>query len=327
MKEAYKPKHLANSPKQEKTKKKVPVLVIVLVAMLIVAVVILIVMMCQQGTTPETIPEATPGRETVVSEPTEVVEASEALTEVPTEAPITYTTFETGHGPVQIDANYADMITYEELQEGDITHELYFMPLEDNVLEVYRISFGDASLGDLFGYLDGRPVTVMVTPHEDTDFPNEQSVENYYGVMEQLNAILMVIREREDFAEELTPQTEIMPEVPRQDASLTYWNVELPENVEWEENTSDDIYTVDFYGTINDQRIKLYTISLGDTDVDSIIGQYSADGVQQVVGVTIHTAESGLNQSNVEYSTMMDTINIVLSAIMESDGFSDEIPE
>ena len=230
-------------------------------------------------------------------------------------------TLETSHGTVQIDAAFADILRYEEKKSGGRITERYTLVLGGTEKEVFRIGFGDETQGDLIGYLSDTPVTVLVTPYGEADFQSAEDLQTYQRVMDLLNPILESIYGSGDFVKDVTPETE---PAQTQQAVLTYWTVELPMDMRWEESTADGQYKADFYGTVNGEEYLLYTITLGG-EVANPLGAYMVEDTAMVLGVVLHNASSQMTHTEdgtmEAYGTMMDTVNDVLQVIESSEGY------
>ena len=245
-----------------------------------------------------------------------------------------YRTIETAYGPLQIVAQSADRIRHTEIVEDGVTREVFHMLPEDGERELFQICFGSDVPGTPIGLLqtDAGTVTVsVVAPEYDMSAFSEKELTAYGALMDQLNVMLASVRESEQFRPYEGKPQETEPEIERQTAALTYWTVKLPESIDWEETVSGDVYRADFYGMVGDERIRLYTISLGDEAAASLLGTYTAEGMTRVLGVTPYSMSSQIAWSGDEqsraYAVMMDTINEILPVIMESENFEAEIPE
>ena len=230
-------------------------------------------------------------------------------------------TLETSHGAVRIDAALAEVLRYEEQKSGGRITEIYTLVLGGTEKEVFRICFGDETQGDLIGYLGDRAVTVLVTPYGEADFQSAQEQQTYERVMDLLNLILESVYGSSDFVSDLTPEAE---PVQTQQAVLTYWTVELPMGMRWEESTADGQYKAEFYGAVSGEEYLLYTVTLGGEVADPL-GAYLVDGTAMVLGITVNNASSQMayteDGSMEAYGTMMDTVNGVLQVIEASENY------
>lgn len=294
MKEKLQPKYSSKEESSEKKKK--PAILIIVIVFVLSAAILGTVWRFNDGEKP-TDPENTTG---------------------PTSEPIRYAAIETAYGPLWIEEDYADSIRHEEVSDGDTTIEVFYMVLPDGERELFHIIFGNASQGDYIGTLktDGQavPVSVTVCTYTKEDFPDQDALNDYYTLMDQVNVVLDSIRASDSFAASGS-------QTGTRVAELTYWSVELPETVTWEERTDDQTYYVDFFGTIGEENVRLYTISLGEAAADSFIGLYEIDGKQVPVGVQTYSLESGETYFS-EYAAMMETINDVIQVIMADQHFS-----
>lgn len=243
-----------------------------------------------------------------------------------------YQTIDTAYCALKISADCADKIRHTETVEDGVTKETFYMIHGDGERELFQICFGVMQEGDSIGWLvtdEGRLPVMVIVPAYDFNAFEEAEQQTYLTLMDQLNVLLSSIRESEQFTTK--PDVATIEEPEQQEAQLAYWEVMLPITMEWEEQRVGDVYTVDFYGMIDAERIRLYTISLGDTPAESALGMYTADGEARMLGVTPYSLDSQLpdatDAQRQTYSVLMDTINTVLPVIMGSENYSPEIPE
>lgn len=318
MKEKYQSKYLAKGGAPEKKKKPVG-LIIVLVVLLAGAI-------CAGGfflgrSIPE-IPEADTTKPTVSD-----VQKEPDVVEIPTSAVIEYANIETAYGMLQIDKAYADSIRHEEIILDGVTMEVFYMVLEEEEWELFRIHYGDAETGNLLGKVrtDVQEVSVSVTTNTNPaeGHLNAEAISEYYALMDQLNVVLDSIRAGSNFVPLGGQDAAVQP------ANLTYWDLELPESISWQEATSDDSYRVDFYGTVADTVVQLYTVSMGDEADGNILGMYDMNGETVPVCITTYTMrdqETVLPESyGSEYAALMDSIDAVIQAIMSDSHFSNGV--
>ena len=57
-------------------------------------------------------------------------------------------------------------------------------------------------------------------------------------------------------------------------SKLTYWTIELPENVQAEETSEGDVYRIDFYGSLSGEKWLLYTLQIGEQQLETVLGYY-----------------------------------------------------
>ena len=236
-------------------------------------------------------------------------------------------TIETAFASLQIPSDCLGRIQHMEIAEGDMTMEVFSMLPEDGGRELFRICFGGTQTETPIGYLmagdEEIPVSVVTSEYDINAFSADEK-EAYFGIMDQLNAILSSVLEHENFKKLEEPQQVETVET-TQTADLAYWEVELLENMDWEESSTDGIYKVDFYGMLGEERIRLYTVSLGAAPAETALGAFVTDGKTRTLGVEIYNISSQVDLANEElmttYGVMMDTVNDVLQAIMESENY------
>ena len=126
-----------------------------------------------------------------------------------------------------------------------------------------------------------------------------------------------------------TEQTEEYEPVPAQTQTIREhtigpWQIELPENIQWTESTTQEGYQVDFYTYIEGNQLQLYTVFLG-APRDTAVGLYLLDGEEQSVSIRYHSLQSQMPLMDegqlAVYNGAMDTAQNVTQAIMDSDRF------
>lgn len=245
---------------------------------------------------------------------------------------VAYQTIDTAYCPLQIAEDCVEKIRHTELAEDGVTREIFYMIQENGEKELFQICFGSVEEGDSIGWFQNgeeKLAVNVIVPAYDLSTFTEAEQETYLTLMDQLNVLLSSIRDSAQFTAGDGTQAAGEPE--KQPARLAYWEVMLPVTMEWEEKETNNVYTVDFYGMIDAERIRLYTISLGDTPVESALGMYMVVGEARMLGITPYTLDSQLpdatDAQRQTYSVLMDTINTVLPVIMGSENYSPEIPE
>lgn len=223
---------------------------------------------------------------------------------------------------LEFPAEFKDSLKHEEYIGSERTDEAFYMVQGDVSTELFRICFGDHTVGTPIGYLHtdvgALPITVQVSGSPEN---MEEETENlYFGMMEGMNDVLNCIYREKRFSEHMDfhpgEQTK---------AAMKYWSVDLPEAIIWEEIIYDDIYQVNFYGDVAATRIKLYSVCVGDIEVENPLGTMEIDGEVKMVSIRI----DGLDQLNmmseedqsIAYS-MMDTVNDVVQEIVSSEYFT-----
>lgn len=183
--------------------------------------------------------------------------------------------------------------------------------------ELYRIFFGGTE-GELYGYLtvDGKALPVSFTVSE----VQAEDQEAYGTMMDLLNAILQEVSSDSRYSS------------PQSGAALTYadsetrhWTVSLPDTMSWEEVEELGVYRVDYYGTVRGERIRLYTITLGETAPENQLGTLKVSGEKLPVGIISYGVQPGTGWTEEETNSLyvqLDTVNLVIQAIMQSKNFS-----
>lgn len=220
-------------------------------------------------------------------------------------------------------------IKHKEIAEEHVVMEIFSMFCNAGEREVFRIYYGDPNMGAFLGYLNTKekeiPVTYTLTEYTDGAFDEEDHI-LYCNIMNSFGVVLNSIFDDERFSEKR--QTELIAE---REVNLRYWTVTLPENVECEETAENEPYSVNFYGQVSGERVKLYTISLGLQGDESRLGWFTIDCVQQPVTIETYyesgNYEAWPEEDRMVVFEMMDTINNVISVITEDKNFSETLPE
>ena len=227
----------------------------------------------------------------------------------------------TTYGTMEFPEQFKDNLKHQEVVEGNSTAEVFSMVIGESEIEVCRIIFGNAEAGDLIGYYDAIPVTLLVHPYAGVNSLDEEIKQIYFGMMDSVNVLVDSMRSNSHF------RAGDVPNFKNDTVQMKYWKITIPETLEWEETTQGNTYKVTFYGTIGGVRISLYTICLGDAEEKDIVGIYKADGEQKSLSVKI----TGMDQigkipeadRSLAYA-MMDTVNDVLTEIRQSKNFMEQ---
>lgn len=222
---------------------------------------------------------------------------------------------------------YANMVehTHEKYQER-IT-DAFVLKAGETDISLFCITFGDAESGDWLGELKTDDANVPITytlfspDEEELGKLDEEGLEAYRVLRESFSNLLNTITSDPRFViEEKTPELVIGQQV-----EMTYWWVVLPEAITIEETNKDGVYQADFSGMVNDELVMLYSVRIGGDSLFSPLGLFEIDGEQEIVSVEVYTLDDRTewNQSDFENAyLMMDTINTVIDAIIDSDCFA-----
>ena len=232
---------------------------------------------------------------------------------------------QTHYGPIRFPEVLAGNMRHAETVEGDIALEIFYMVLDAGEREVFRIYFGSSGMGEHLGYLNTEageiPVTFALCEYADEDFTLEEERILYSNMMTAFTVVSNSIQSDERFSELRT-----MEQVGEQGAQMRFWSLTLPDNVMWEESETNGIYRVDFYGMIEDKRIDLYYVGLGEMEADTKLGYFTVDGVQMPIMVgnsELVAYESWSKEDQRVIYDMMDSINLVIQQIVACDQYSD----
>lgn len=235
---------------------------------------------------------------------------------------------ETKYGTLLFPQEYSEHLKHREVMDVEVTAEIFSMVYNTKETELFRIYFGGEQIGDILGAFNAEtgeiPIYVTVCEYGDAYFADEETYEVYCGLMEGMGTTISSIWHNPQF----TDLKEV--EVVEEEKKLTYWSFSLPENMDLEETENKSNYLISFYGAVNNQRYKLYSLAVGEPALDNILGTFGTDDNQSVVSVESYDLPDMENWSErdmAEMYTMMDSINSVIRTVMSSEGFSDDVLE
>ena len=238
---------------------------------------------------------------------------------------ISTVTIETVYGDLAFPKELKDHMRHEEVVEGNLAVELFYMVSSESEKELYRIYYGDANQGTLVGYLttDSGDVSVScaVNEYEDEAFKDEEERKLYYEMMGAFTVLVNSI-----YADQRYTENGTVEPVQDQKQKLRYWNVVLPENVLFEESESGDVYRVDFYGELGGQRINLFMIALGEVEAESTLGFYEVNGVPKPIKVQTCDLSEYAYWPQADQDAiyqMMGSLNTVVQAILSDKNYSE----
>lgn len=261
--------------------------------------------------TAEQTAETTASEEYTVEAVPETTDASEKIVQI-----------ETQHCTLQHSGVYSELL-HNEVIEEEISVEIFSMQNGESETELFRIYFGGEQMGESIGVLNTENgainVSYTICSYEEDFFTDEQTMERYYMLMDALSEILTAIQNDPRFA---APGSMVFTE--KQNVQLAHWNVVLLKNMGYDETAGDDRYQVTFYGVINDERVDLYSISIGSPEFENALGFYMLD--ETVSALSLHNydlpvkdtwTEDNLN----EIYTMLDTMNDVIQVIVSDENY------
>lgn len=233
---------------------------------------------------------------------------------------------QTEFGKLEFPREYAENLKHTEVEEAGAVIEIFSMISDEEEFELFRIYFGEVSNGSIVGFIcsdsDVVPVSVMLGDGRKIESANEETATQYYSMMEGLNVVLSSLYENEKFTkDEFEAQKESA-------MKLTHWNVTLPNTMAVSESSVDGIYEAEFSGEVLGESVALYRISIGEEKAEVPLGYFKLDGVKKAVYVQSYELEERESWSEDDYAAayrMMDTINDVIDAIMQSKQFSAEL--
>lgn len=223
---------------------------------------------------------------------------------------------------------YDDYLLHQEVSSEDVTMEIFSMSEDNTVRELFRIYFGDETMGIVSGYLTVDnievPVTYTICQYNDEDFADEEARKLYLETMNCFDDIMNSIQADDRFCTE-----KAVAPVNSKDATLTYWTFTLPETMEYEEENNGR-YEIRFYGNVAGEKIALYTIFIGEPCGNTVLGTYALNGNKLILSVESYSLvpqENWRDEDTMSAYMMMGTINDVLQIITSSENFSEETPE
>jgi hypothetical protein len=112
-------------------------------------------------------------------------------------------------------------------------------------------------------------------------FENEEERILYSQLADAFSTMLNSLYEDPRFSE-----TKYVAPVDSGEIKLKYWKLSVPQNVQCEESGQGAGYRAEFFGLVNNTRIPLYALYLGDAEnPEDTLGTYTADG--QALGLNI----------------------------------------
>ena len=232
---------------------------------------------------------------------------------------------DTAYGKLEFPEQFRENLKHEEVTEGNVTAEVFTMVNGETEREFCRMVFGDAAQGELIGYYDQTPVTLVINGRGGVAFPDLETEELYFSMMDCINMLIDSLAGSGGFQAGGVPNFESNTAV-----QMKYWKIELPDAITWEETTQGDAYKVTFFGMAGEARVELYTIWLDDPDAQEILGKYTAEGAEKLLSVEYAPMDQleGFSDDDLAAAyAMFDTINDVMNQIRQSRNFSDQLEE
>ena len=224
--------------------------------------------------------------------------------------------------------NLERVITSDESTYGSVYTRGFYMSYNGMEQPLWRVDFGDPNAGDWVGVLktDKGDIPVTMTGFaistEELAALSEEESQLYGECMQGYTVMLDGIMSDSRFSAE-------RPLAVGEDISmkLTYWTVTLPDTMQVSENTTGGNYEAVFSAEVVGEYVPLYRVYIGESQATTFLGYFEIDGVKQPVSVEAFELEERANWSEDDYAAayrMMDTINDVINAIMQSKQFSTE---
>jgi len=109
-------------------------------------------------------------------------------------------------------------------------------------------------------------------------------------------------------------------------AELRYWDVELPEDMIWEEHTEGETYRVEFGMMLDGEKIMLYSVHIGDAPVEKVLGTFTVDGISRNVGVNTYRLATQMiltsDETGATFAARMETLEDVIQAMALNKDFT-----
>lgn len=233
---------------------------------------------------------------------------------------------ETHYCTLQYPEEFVGTLLHKEVVEGSEAIEIFSMMNGEAELELFRLYFGSARIGEQIGFLKTQwgetSVSYTVCEYEDSEFTDENTKSQYYQLMDVLNDLLKSVQNGSTFSISGT-----VPDLGRRDAKLKYWTISVLENMYWEETVSENAYQVSFKGNIDSRQIEIYSISIGAVAYENVLGSWELNG--SCLPVSVRTFENVVDASWTEeeintYYNMLDTLNEAIQVIISCENFAEE---
>lgn len=229
---------------------------------------------------------------------------------------------------LQFPEELSEYVIREQSIYGSAITEAFYIKNGDAAIPLFRVDVGDRNLGDWLGALRTKsgdiPVTytVFAVSEEDMASLGENAQSLYADLMDGFNVMLEAIINDPRFTYEKT--IEIGEE---ENVAMSYWAVDLPDSMWFTEKMEDGNYEAVFYTDIRGESVELYVVRIGTTMAETELGLFEINGEKKPISIGSYDLLEKSNWEEEDYSTayrMMDTINDVINAIMQSKQFSVE---
>lgn len=223
---------------------------------------------------------------------------------------------------------YASNLVHERETNGTVTTDVFYMQIGDTKTGIYRFDFGSEEAGDWLGILQDNEGDVLVTytvfahPEEAIRSLGENATEIYNALMNSFNDAVNRICADSRYVAKL--EADLGED---QQVTMTYWTVTLRGSMSWAETVEEETYKATIYGMIQGKRVALYSVYIGDVGAEAVLGMFEIDGMKKPVSIETYELDRDGTWEEEDYTTanrMMDTINDVIDAIMQSKQFSTE---
>ena len=229
---------------------------------------------------------------------------------------------------LQFPEELAECVIREKSTYGLAVTETFYLKNGEDAIPLFRIDVGDQSLGDWLGTLQTEngniPVTYTVFEISEDDMAalGENAEVLYADLMNGFNLMLEQIFNDPSFTSEKAIEVG-----ESQGMAMRYWTVDLPDDMWVEENMVEGNYEAVFYCSILGEHVAIYKVCIGEVTAETELGLFDVEGVKKTVSVGSFDIPENPNWSSEDYSMayrLMETINLVIETIMQSEHFSME---
>lgn len=230
-----------------------------------------------------------------------------------------------GYGiSVQISDEYAANLEHMQKIHFTPVTEVFVVYVDGKEIPLYRIDFGNETVGEWLGVIQMEegdvPVTYTLYPlsEEGIAAMNEEDRDSYYSAMESFNLVLEAVRADLRFAEQYTSEIGEIREL-----TLKYWTLMLPEGIACNETFEDGMYTAVFYGKIRGEKTVLFTVNIGG-DTEKTVGMYNVGDEKKSLSIEIHTPGFNVFWTDADYEMfyrMLESVNDVMDVITADEKF------
>lgn len=262
--------------------------------------------------------------ETMGATEPEVTTAADDVTEM-TEPTVAMSELKMTYLSVMLPEQDLEDVIFDSVTDGNSVMEIFSLKQDTGAVELFRVFYGKEEYGNRIGVLnvEGKalPVSISASNYDEGFFADEEASNRYYAMMEYLNLIVGAIQADPRFSSDEGNT------IDKVETQVAEWNFQLPKLVQWEEIRNEDSVKLTFYAKINGKNIELYALAIGDETLQSVLGQYSLNGVIKPISIGVCPSpdmEGWAEKEVTTYYQLMDSINDVIQTILADENFSQE---